>query len=395
MKKTIIWAVAMLISSMPVSADVYDEIAHQVETNNAALKALRYENVAEIASMRTENNLPETEVEFEHVWTGRGGEKKWNLGVSQSFDFPGAYVSRRREISARKDALELKYRAELIDVVLRAKELLIEIAYCNKAIALEQSIVEDMTSINEMLSKAYAGGEATILEVNRSKIELANNMVKLRELNDRRHACESELIGLGCRVDEIGAIPYPIASLSTLDEYYSMVDKDAFVVYYQGLKKAEALGRKARAMESLPGLSLGYVHEYEEGMSFDGFSIGLSLPIFSNRGKKALARAREANAEWNETAAAIERRSVVDVEYRNAESSKQLVDLLAPVFYNSNHADLLLKAFKGGQLSAIDYLREVTYFRESEWDFLQTELNYHLALARLNKFLLSNRLLKN
>ncbi len=386
MKKIIILAAACLAGTCCVSADVYDDIIAQIDENNASLKALRYENISEIAELQMDNNLSETEVEFEHVWAARGGEKKWNAGISQSFDFPGAYIARRREIAARRSAFELKYRAERADVVLRARELLIEIAYCNKAIALEEAIVADMQSINDMLSKAYSGGDATILEVNRSKIELANNMVKLNELSERRHSCISELGSLGCDITDTGAIVYPLSRLETIDDYYMQIDDSPYVAYYQQQKRAEALGVKSRKMEMLPGIKVGYVHEYEDGTSFNGFSVGLSLPIFSSRGKKALAKALEAQADWNEAAARVERRSVIDVEYHSAESSKQLVDLLAPVFYSNNHIELLHKAFKGGQMSAIDYLREVTYFRESEWDFLQVELDYHLSLARLNIF---------
>lgn len=386
MKKFIIMVSAFIAGVCCVNADVYNDIITQIEENNASLKALRYGNISEMAELQMENNLSETEVEFEHVWASRGGEKKWNAGISQSFDFPGAYAARKRELAARREAFDLKYKAELTNVVLRAHELLIEIAYCNKAIALEEAIVEDMKSISGMLAVAYEGGDATILEVNRSKIELANNMVKLNELIERKNSCESELVSLGCSVFDMGAISYPIETLGSIDDYYMQIDKDPFVAYYQQQKRAEALGEKSRKMEMLPGLKVGYVHEYEDGTSFNGFSVGLSLPIFSNRGKKALSKALAAQADWNETAARVERRSVVDVEYRRAESKKQLVYLLGPVFYNNKHTDLLLKAYKGGQMSAIDYLREVTYFRESEWDFLQVELDYHLALARLNVF---------
>jgi len=378
----------ILSGGFSASADAYEDVMRQVEANNASLHALRQENMAEQSSMKIDGNLSATEVEFEHVWARDGGERKWSIGVSQEFDFPGVYVARRKEMQARREALELKYRAELTDVVVRAWDLLIEIAYCNKAIELEQAIVNDMNGISELLSRAYDNGESTILEVNRSKIELANNMVRLREVKERKNACVIELRSLGCIISDDKLVTYPLATLRTLQEYQSLLENDPLVAYYQQLKRAELLGGKTRKMEMFPGIKVGYIHEYEDGMSFNGFSVGISLPFFSNRGKRALSKAMQLKSDWSETAARVERESAVDVAYNKAAMSKELIDVLAPVFYKNNHVELLLKAYKGGQMSVIDYLREITFFRESEWNFLQLEMDYHVALNQLNKSLM-------
>lgn len=369
-----------------VVADVYDDIVKDLEVNNISLQSLREESIAEITSTRIEGNLPATDVEMEHVWSGRGGERKWSIGVAQEFDFPGVYYARNREIKVRREALYLKYKASLTDLVIQARELLTDIAYCNKAIELESTIVEDMKSMCEFLERSYSKGESTILEVNRAKIELANNMVKLRGLNDRRIEALRQLKAMGCDIGTGLDVNYRMASLGSLDEYRAKIETNTAVAYYKQLKRAEILGGKTRMREMYPGFKIGYVHEYEEGTSFDGFSIGLSLPLFSNRGKRALSKSLELKAEWDEVAARVERESVIDVEYNKARSCKDLIDILGPVFNGTNHAALLGKAYRGGQMSVIDYLREVTYFRESEWDFLELEMEYFKSLNRLESW---------
>lgn len=381
--KIICISVLPICCTVEVQADVYDDIVNELEINNPSLQSLRAENIAEISSIKIDGNLPATEVETEHVWAGRGGEHKWNVGIAQEFDFPGVYFARNREIKARMEALDLKYRASLTDLVIQARELLIDIAYCNRAIDLEKTIVTEMKSMAEFLERAYDNGESTILEVNRAKIELANNMIKLRELEERCLENERQLKSMGCSIKDTGTICYRLSKLKSRDEYMAAVDGNATVAYYQQLRRAEILGGKTRMREMYPGLKVGYVHEYEEGTSFDGFSVGLSLPFFSNRGKRALSKSLELKAEWDETVARIERESVVDIEYDRARSSKELLDLLGPVFYGTSHAELLGKAYRGGQLSVVDYLREITYFRESEWDFLELEMEFHKSLNRL------------
>lgn len=383
----IICSIVLLTGSAGIAvADVYDDIVKDLEVNNISLQSLREESIAEITSTRIEGNLPATDVEMEHVWSGRGGERKWSVGIAQEFDFPGVYYARNREIKARREALDLKYRASLTDLVIQARELLTDVAYCNKAIELETMIVEEMKSICEFLERSYSNGESTILEVNRAKIELANNMVKLRGLNDRRMESLRQLKAMGCDIGTGQDVGYRMASLGSLDEYHAKIETNTAVAYYQQLKRAEILGSKTRVREMYPGFKVGYVHEYEEGTSFDGFSIGLSLPLFSNRGKRALSKSLKLKAELDEAVARIERESVIDVEYSKAKSSKDLIDILGPVFNGTSHAALLGKAYRGGQMSVIDYLREVTYFRESEWDFLELEMEYFKSLNRLESW---------
>ncbi len=374
----------LALGSGVVYADVYDDIVTDLELNNPSLQSLKEENIAEISSIRIDGNLSSTEVEMEHVWSGRGsGERKWSIGVAQEFDFPGVYYARSRELKARSEAMELKYKASLTDLVIQARDLLIDIAYCNRAIKLELAIVDEMKRVSEFLERSYDNGESTKLEVNRSRIELANNMIKLRELKDRRQEDLRQLESMGCHVGNSEEIGYRIMPFRTLDEYRGKLENNMTMSYYRQLKKAEILGGKTRIREMYPGFKVGYVHEYEDGTSFDGFSVGLSLPLFSNRGKKALSKAMELKADWDEITARIELESMIDVEYDRVRSSKELMDLLGPVFYGTNHAELLGKAYRGGQMSVVDYLREITYFRESEWEFIELEMEFYKSLNRL------------
>lgn len=53
-----------------------------------------------------EKILEAPEVEFSRVWnTESGGENKWSLSVSQSFDWPGVYAARREATRSSRSAM--------------------------------------------------------------------------------------------------------------------------------------------------------------------------------------------------------------------------------------------------------------------------------------------------
>ncbi len=382
----------VVVNAMFAQGDVYKHVADQIISGNPKLKELKYEIESQHLSKKAENMLPPLDLDFEAVWSTERNEKKWSFGVSQSFDFPGAYRARKKEIKANYQANQKLFQASYINELQQAYELLIDVAYCNKAIDLSQTIVNDLKDIEELLNNAFNRGESTILEVNKAKIEYANNLVVLRDFKERRESCINKLKNLGCSILPDGTIDYPIAELLDVDKYISLLNEDPDIEYLIRVQKAKELGIKVKLMEGLPEINVGYVHEFEEGVSFNGFSIGLSLPSYSGFKLKEAARAEALAADWSTRAARIEKESSIYTLHSQAVAMRELYDLLAPVFYQTNHLRLLGKAFNGGQLSAIEYLREVSYFNESEKNFLEVEYRYQLALMGLNIILYLNQI---
>ena len=140
----------------------------------------------------------------------------------------------------------------------------------------------------------------------------------------------------------------------------------------------------------LPEFKVGYVHEVEDGISFNGFSFGLSLPfIYGNINKEmAASRSRMKAEEFKAQQARIEREAAIDVDFKQVEKLGELYYRLVELYQIDNHLTLLSKAFNGGQISAIEYIREVEFYRTSELSFLEVERDYYISLCRLNRYML-------
>ena len=95
---TLIAATAVSAGSACIKAATpagFDEIVAEVIAGNPALGAERARMAAELGAEAAENIPSDPEVSFEYLWgIGKLADgNKWNAGISQSFDWPGVYLS--------------------------------------------------------------------------------------------------------------------------------------------------------------------------------------------------------------------------------------------------------------------------------------------------------------
>ena len=94
----------ILMSMLPIAAgaNTFDDVLSEVMSNNLTGRAEAARAEAQTEGILGENTLESPEVEFSRVWnTEAGGENKWSLSVSQSFDWPGVYAARREAARTR------------------------------------------------------------------------------------------------------------------------------------------------------------------------------------------------------------------------------------------------------------------------------------------------------
>ena len=96
-------AAALALLAMPMSAQSLsrEQAIEQIKDHNLRLKALAEQHKSEATALSVAGRFSsQPEVEFEHLW-GPDSNRKWNVGVAQSFDWPGVYRRRAKEAKAR------------------------------------------------------------------------------------------------------------------------------------------------------------------------------------------------------------------------------------------------------------------------------------------------------
>lgn len=367
----------------------FDSVLDTLVANNLEARLTLDRAHGAVESLKGENTLGPVEVEFGRVW-GSNAEvgNKWNLSVSQGFDWPELYKARSEAAATATTALNYLRESTLLETRQQARLLLIDIIYNNQLINLQEGLVERMNQMEAYYRKASEAGLETRLDYNKTVVERIAVHRELHLLETRREALRASLEAFngGKDVTTLYAMigdEYPQVDPARQAEAIAKL-RERDPQYAAAVAQSEAARSlvKVEKMNRLPGFSIGYVHETELGGNFDGFSIGVSLPVWSRK-HSAKAAAIEADASLLEAEMNLtRRRAELEADGRQIATLRHIIDEYAPVVKNTSNFELLRKALDAGQINFLTYLEEVNFFITAHRDYLDTLYEYNLALAR-------------
>lgn len=375
----------------------FDDVAKRMTEASMQQYSEGYNLAAEEYALKAESTPADPEVEFEYLFPQSSGElNRWSLGVSQELPNIWKVRAARQTASAISNLNDLRFQEAVEAEYFKSEQLIIRIIAAKKQIKLYREIAGNAKSLTEKYQLAYQKGEATVLDVNKLKIEYAR-MISACE------AAEGELAALVAQVvaasgDQVPAAnfeaisDYPARELLPYDDYMSALNNSASLRADDSDFQVSQLRQKLDTKDRIPSLSLGYVHAYEDGNHFNGFSAALSLPVFS-RHSAVLSATYSAMAKAGENdARQTDRIATLDADYQTATALKKQLDLLGPVIETTDNMRLLKMALDGGQITLMEYIQETNYFLEATQDYLDARKEYALVLSSLNRY--SNHLTK-
>lgn len=385
--------IALTIMTLAFMAEIsvarsFDEILEAMAAASPELAALDSGNKAAIESLKAENNLPDPEVEGQHLWGKE--ENRYGFGISQSFDWPGLYRARSKSIAASKTALAKLYARTALDVKLEIKITMIDYIAAQRRCDYYKQIRDNMDSLCKVYEDAYGNGEVTILDLNKVKLERLNVN---RSLNDAIRERESVITRLSVLTDDRDAIrslrqlsEYPVEVFMTEEEYESdVLSFDPEIAYMEAMVDVACSNENVVGKSLYPSFSVGYEYEREEGQNFNGVTFSISLPIFSGRHKKSSAAHSRVESEINLNFAKIK----VFAQMRNIRAEvgllKSEVYDYSEIMDGNKHPELLRKALDGGEINLFTFIQELNYFMQAQNDYQSLIHEYHVALAKLNR----------
>lgn len=367
------------------------EAVNTIERNNLSLPAEHARQDAEKAQLATENNLNDPEVEFSHLWGQKQIGTKWSVGVSQSFDWPGVYGARSEKVNAQSQALDYLTRQRRSDLRLEIANTLIDAVYAKQLHALYVDMLMRIDSLSSVYKRGYELGEISKLDINKLKIEriaaarqvnesalqLLDAKNKLTALNGGRE-CEDVLASLG---------DFPSFELMPLADYLTIAEAENPSMRYSAqMAQVSALDAKTMRFGNYPGFSVGYNHEYEMGDHFNGFSVSLTLPFFSNRKKVAAANAQQLAYEMETEDIAKQLQTSIHSDYKYVTTLNSEISQYREAIDDSENTRLLNLALKSGHITLIEYFLQTNYFLSARADYIDLLYRRALTMARLNRW---------
>lgn len=380
----------IIFSSAVASAVSFDDILGQIKKNNAELKYATAQMEAQASEIKTTNNLSDPTVDGSYLFGNDASGDKWEVGVSQEFDWPGLYSARGAANDARIEALRRSYSVMQSKLLFEAYNICLDIVACNRAIVFQEKVMADLNKLYDTNMKAFNYGEVSIIDVNKLKIERIALQQKIDNLVSKRDAKVLELEGYNGNLPIAGVETieeYPENALSTLDSYLAAAKNNSpDIALSQAQLTADMKDAKVAGTQGLPKFNVGYKHAKEEGYNFNGVTFGMSLPVFENRGKKKAAKAKYISSQYAYDNATAMVENEVKTNYNTAKSLLKQLNGYQEALNGVDNVSILNKALTGGQISLLTYLQELRYFVEAKAVMLDVECDYQRALAVLNKY---------
>lgn len=372
---------------MAQTADPIAPILEQIEQNNLELRAVREEVKADLLEVKAGNNLPDPTVGYTRSYrAGNTSVQQDELTVVQGFDFPTAYVARTKYGRQQAGVSEHRYASRRRSVLLEAKLLCLELIGLNREHELLDILTVNADSLAALSARRLESGEATALEVNRARLdlmtlrtELADNAAAHRQALQRLLAMNGNLY-----IEQMVGRAYP--AVSPLPSYEVL--RDEVVPLRSELRLADAESHAARQLvnvqrsEGLPKLEVGYKRATSPAEEFNGFIVGGSLPLFSNRGKVKAARARSLSAELRREEVALQLEAGLQALYNEVRQVEEAMRAYDLPLMDSTFC-LLGEALHGGQLSWHEYFVELEALVRRKQSYLQLENRYQRLMAEI------------
>ena len=386
MKKFII----MLMLCLPIGmqAQNIDQVLQSIEANNKELLSQKQLTKAQKMENRTENNLPDPTVSYSSFYkNGAGPGHGTELVATQGFDFPTQYITRNRQAEMENEAIDLQQQAFRRDVLLRAKNLCLDLILLNQEKALMDIRMKNADELEALYAKRLEAGDANILEVNKIKMERMNVQTEVAQNNAAHRTALQSLLAMN------GNMPVEFSD-STYPEVKEILDynqlRDEVVASDYSLQAAVAFTRAAEKQVSvdkqnwLPKLEAGFRRNTDTGMSMNGFVVGGSIPLFSNRKKVQIAKAQALSAQLMQEDALLHVENNLMALYNEMTQLKEAMHAYdVPLMYRS--LDLLKQALTEGQISLIEYFVEAETVYQNLQARMQLENQYQKVMASIYK----------
>lgn len=355
-----------------------DEILRLVEQNNTTLKAASDKTETAKQEVMMETSLEDPEIGFDYLWGKPGmiGKRK-DINVNQTFDLATVFGYRKRLAKSQKELLELELQQKQLETRLEAMDLLVQITYYNQALAIYEERLQQEKQLAASYEKRLAAGDANKLEANRARLSLVEIESETEKVKMERDLLMLQLQTL-CGGTEImynntdyNAIN--IASGMSLKALQEAQNSQHERVAENDLKTARA--------QSMPSITAGYMAELTDDEKWNGVTIGVSIPLWSNRHNMKRARLSLQSARSEAADASYKLEQFAASQRLRTERYHDIAQKMQQKLANASSATLLRKALDEGEISLVEYTIESSDLfdlrvktLEAERDFQQAKL---------------------
>ncbi len=328
------------------------------------------------------------------------------IGLSQSFEFPGKRGGRQAVANADRQIAELRLARFRVLLAAEVEKSYYENLLAGENLASQQFAVQLLDDLQRLLAERYQSGAAGYVDVVRARIELGRGRNELAAVQQEQIAVAAKLdLLLGRQSsqplqlsDSLTYAPLPLPR----DSIFAFVARQSnlrqiFVTAAERQRRALRLAQLTGRPDFSFGASFQRVAEnppftvaQPEGQTVNAFGIeaSISLPLFNRaapKGEAQMAQAELAAAEARLAYFDQRIRRNFEVAFAAVETAeKQALEFRDVVLPESQNAvNAAAAAYQSGQLSLTDLLDIYRTARQTRLEKSRVIFNYLVARADL------------
>lgn len=366
------------------------DVLRAVEMNSPRLAVAAGQLELDRLESASQRLLASPEVEFNYLW-GQNAEvgNRKDLRITQSFDFATLSGMKGKLASGMDELAGLNYKAEKMEVFAEAKSLCADLAYTNALISALSGYLADIEKLNEATEQKMNAGEATVFESGKAKVQLASVKARLAKAQVERTALMSELRALaGTDSIDYTAEVYELTPMpSDFGSWYAEAEQNSPVLQYVA-KELDVARTQVRIEKSAwaPELNLGYMSELGLTDKYRGLTVGVSIPLWSNRNKVRSANAAASVAATQKLQQEKLFLTQLTGLWSQADALREAAGESRDVLSRTDSRALMLDAVRKGEISMLDYIVDLSGYYDALEETLDIERDYAKAVILLEKY---------
>lgn len=370
MLKNILFAGCILFfSGRAYAQSGLEEILQQVEQNNLELQALASALEGKRFELLSGNNLPNPEVGIFYLPFGENSTGDYTeYQITQSFEFPTVYSSRKNLINQQVSQYELEYKTKRQEILMAAQSYFLESILLSKKLVVYDQRMDQAKTVSEQVDQLFQKEEVGILELNKAKVAWLQQQFSVQQIEIQVQNLNSQLENLnGGKAISSELKDYPFSpKLTDPDSIWTeKLKAEPQLLQFQ---QQELLARQTLQLEKnkvLPNLSAGFNRQGVLGSYYSGIYGGLSIPLWGSRGKVKAAQSQVDYQTSFKLSKIREARMQFDRDYRSYQLLWDKFEEYRSTLSALDSEDLLLQAYQLGELSFIQYYQETQFYRQA------------------------------
>jgi cobalt-zinc-cadmium efflux system outer membrane protein len=312
-----------------------------------------------------------------------------DFSVSQEFEFPTTYFRLADAREIRQEQAVLIYDMTRQRILTEARKLMIERIHLNRLRHLLSRRMEQAGQLKEHYRTMLEAGEIGKLSLSQVNLQLSVLKADLEQVQSEIRLNSGRIReitgGEGFSITAEQFPLYEIPERGALDQAYAASPEATLYEREITLKKKQ---KQVAVSKALPDLTAGYYSETLISERFRGISLGISVPLWSNKNKVKYAKAEISVAEAEDARFRMEQQTALERNLEGRNSLLVRIDELKQVLSEVDNEELLGLALEFGEISLAEYIYSTEYYLQNVRRLMEYERDLRLAEAEIMRVFL-------